>query len=72
MDGCDDIGPRDVEDLIAALVALEVVEGRIGGLKHRAHRAICNDDAGGKGSPERGVRGSHSVLSLPSRRRIGP
>jgi nucleotide-binding universal stress UspA family protein len=40
----DDVGPRDVEDLVAALVALEVVEPEVGGLQHGAHRAVGDDD----------------------------
>ncbi|CAB4956728.1 unannotated protein [freshwater metagenome] len=63
--GRDDVGPRDVEDLVAALVPLEVVEGGVGGLEHRAHRSVGNDDAGGKCRAERGVLGAHSDRSLP-------
>ena len=44
MDAADDVGPRDVEDLVAALVALEVVEAQIVRLEHGAHRAVGNHD----------------------------
>ena len=48
----DDVGPGDVEDLVAALVALEVVEGGVGGLQHGAHGAVGDDDALGQGAAE--------------------
>jgi hypothetical protein len=37
-----EFGAGDVEDLVAALVALEVVQGRVGRLQHRAHRPVCH------------------------------
>ena len=54
MDGADDVGPGDVEDLVAALVPLEVVEGEVAGLQHRAHRAVGDDDAAAQGSAQGG------------------
>ena len=50
--GPDDVGPRDVEDLVAALVALEVVERGVLTLQHGAHRAVGHDDALGQRCPE--------------------
>ena len=51
--GADDVGPGHVEDLVAALVALVVVEAGalalVGGLQHRAHGAVGDDDAFGEG-----------------------
>ena len=43
-----DVGSRDVEHLVAALVALEVVHRRVAVLQHRAHRAVGDDDAAGQ------------------------
>ena len=48
MDRAHDVGAGDVEDLVAALVALEVVERQVVLLQHRAHRAVRDDDALGK------------------------
>ena len=45
MDVRDDVRPRDVEDLVAALELLEVVlERRVAALQHGAHRPIGDDD----------------------------
>ena len=44
VDGADHVGPGVVEDLVAALVALEVVEREVGRLEHRAHRAVRDQD----------------------------
>ena len=49
VDRPDDIGPGDVEDLVAALVPLEIVQGQVMCLQHRAHRAVGDDDSGGEG-----------------------
>ena len=38
-----DVGPSGVEDLVAALESLEIVERQVGGLEHRAHRAVRDD-----------------------------
>ena len=54
-----DVGAGDVEDLVAALVALEVVELQVVGLQHRAHGAVGDDDAGG----ERTTQGGNPVGS---------
>ena len=48
VDRADHVRPGDVEDLVAALVALEVVEGQVVLLQHRAHRAVGDDDALGE------------------------
>ena len=50
-----DVGPGDVEDLVAALEPGEVVQRRILRLQHRAHRAVRHQDA-------RGERGEQRVL----------
>ncbi|MFN8146942.1 MAG: PAC2 family protein [Candidatus Nanopelagicales bacterium] len=52
VDGPDDVGARDVEDLVAALEVAEVVEGQVVGLQHRAHRAVGDDDARGERAAE--------------------
>ncbi len=48
VDGAHDVRPGDVEDLVAALVALEVVQRQVVRLQHRAHRAVGDDDALGE------------------------
>ena len=49
VDRADDVGPRDVEDLVAALVPVGSRRGRgRAGLEHRAHRAVGDDDALGE------------------------
>ena len=58
----DQLGPGHVEDLVAALVPLEVVQRRVGGLEHGAHRPVRHDDALGEGLAKRaatvgGMRG---------------
>ena len=45
MDAADDVRAGDVEDLVAALETLEVVEAEVGRLQHRAHRPVGDDDA---------------------------
>ncbi len=45
MDGPDHLGAGDVEDFVAALVPLEVGEGQVVLLQHRAHRAVGDEDA---------------------------
>ena len=52
VDGADHVGPGDVEDLVAALEALEVVERQVRGLQHGAHRAVGDDDPFGEGVAE--------------------
>ncbi len=58
MDGADDVGAGDVQDLVAALEVLEVLERGVLGLEHRAHRAVGHHDTGGEGFPERCGSGS--------------
>jgi hypothetical protein len=48
----DDVGPGDVEDLVAPLVSLEVVEGGVGRLQHGPHGAVGDDDTLGEGAAE--------------------
>ena len=43
----DDIGPGDVEYLVAALMSFEVVEAQIVGLQHGPRCTIGNDDTAG-------------------------
>jgi hypothetical protein len=45
VDATHHVGPRDVEDLVAALQPLEVVEGQVGGLEHRAHGPVGDEYA---------------------------
>ena len=70
VDAADDVRPGDVEDLVAALVALEVVHRGVGRLEHRAHRAVGDEDTLG----ERGAEevGAAAQCGGPSRRGIGP
>ena len=56
----DDVRPGRVQHLVTAFVALEVVQRRVAGLDHRAHRAVGNDDARREGRPE----GRGSLRSL--------
>jgi hypothetical protein len=44
VDLTDDVRAGDVEDLVAALVALEVVETEVEALQHGAHRPVGNED----------------------------
>ena len=48
VDRADDVGAGDVEDLVAALEVLEVLERRVLRLEHRAHRAVGDHHAGGE------------------------
>ena len=45
----DDVGAGGVEDLVAALELLEVLQGGVLGLEHRAHRAVGDHHTGGEG-----------------------
>jgi hypothetical protein len=42
MNAAHNVRARNVENLVTALMALEIFEGRIFGLEHCAHRAIGN------------------------------
>ena len=44
VDAAHDVGARGVEDLVAALQSLEVLQGQVRCLKHRAHRTIGDHD----------------------------
>ena len=44
VDGPDDVRPGEVEDLVAALMAVEVAEGDGAGLEHGAHGPVGHDD----------------------------
>ncbi len=48
VDGLDDVGPRHVQDLVAALMLLEVLHRRSGFLQHGAHRPVGDHDALGQ------------------------
>ncbi len=50
--GGDDVGPGDVEDLVAALQTREVIEVQVAGLQHRPHRAVGHDDPLAQGAPQ--------------------
>ncbi len=53
----DDVRAGDVEDLVAALQLLEVVQRRVLRLEHGAHRAVGDHHAGGEGLSEGGHAG---------------
>ncbi|GAA2903495.1 hypothetical protein GCM10010517_69510 [Streptosporangium fragile] len=53
MHRADDVGAGDVENLVAALVTLEVVEGDVVGLKHRPHGPVGDHDTLGQDFTER-------------------
>lgn len=62
VDRLDHVGAGDVEDLVAALEPLEVVETEVGRLEHRAHRPVGDDDARGDGGLQgSSARGEHGV-----------
>ena len=65
--GAHDVGTGDVEDLVAALVALEVVERGVGRLEHRAHGAIRHDDALGEGTAKEVGAAAHRRQSMRAR-----
>ena len=48
-----DVGPGYVQDLVAAFVAVEIVNGGVARLEHRAHGPICHHNSLGKGGPKR-------------------
>ena len=52
VDAAHDVGPGHGQDLVAALVALEVVEAQVVRLQHRAHRAVGDDHALGERTAE--------------------
>ena len=61
VDGPHHVGPGHVEDLVAALELVEVVQRQVVGLQHRAHRPVADDDTSGQlaaqvGHPWRIVR----------------
>ena len=66
-----DVGPGDVEDLVAALEALEVVQSEVGSLQHRAHRAVGDDDTltqrVEQRRPSTGFRHGHQATEGPTR-----
>lgn len=49
VDGAHDVGAGDVEDFVAALQVLEVLQCRVLRLEHGAHRAVRHHDPGGEG-----------------------
>ena len=69
----DDVDPADAEDLVAALVALVVVEAGalavVGGLQHRAHGAVGDHDALGQGRSQGLGRVAHRGHSRSRPRR---
>ncbi|GAA0988146.1 hypothetical protein GCM10009551_042520 [Nocardiopsis tropica] len=44
----DDVGTGEVEDVVASLVALELVEVEIVSLEHGAHSSVRHEDASGQ------------------------
>ena len=57
----DDVRPGHVEDLVAALEAGEVVQRRVLGLQHRAHRAVGHEHALGERGQQRVLGGGWSL-----------
>ncbi len=53
----DDVGTGDVQDLVAALQLLEILEGRVLGLQHRAHGSVGHHHTGGQRLPQCGGPG---------------
>ena len=58
----DDVRPGHVEDLVAALEAGEVVQRRVLGLQHRAHRAVGHENALGERGQQGVLAGGWSLL----------
>ncbi|HET7527144.1 MAG TPA: hypothetical protein VFK10_14475, partial [Burkholderiaceae bacterium] len=58
MDLLDDVRPRLVEDLVAALEVIEVVERQIRFLQLRAHRAVTHQYPLRQGVEQVGVIGA--------------
>ncbi len=73
VDARDHVGPGGVEDLVAALVALEVVETEVGGLDHGAHGAVRDDHTLGQGGEEirRRLRHERIVVAAAAQGRRG-
>ena len=46
-----DVGPGDVQYLVAALVTSEVFDGGITRLEHRTHCPVCHDDSLAESGP---------------------
>ena len=63
------VRPGDVEDLVAPLQPLEVVEGQVGGLQHRPHRPVGDEDPVGQHIQQRSPHGSRLVRPLRHRSR---
>jgi hypothetical protein len=57
VDRTDDVRARQVEDLVAALEILEVLERGVLRLEHGAHGSVGHDHPGGQGVSERGHTG---------------
>jgi hypothetical protein len=53
VDLADHVGAADGEDLVAALVLLEVVEAEVEALQHRAHRTVGHDHPLAQGGAQR-------------------
>ncbi len=56
------VGSGDVEDLVASLMALEVVQAQVVRLEHGAHPPVGDDDAGTEGLTE-GESSAHRPLT---------
>ena len=65
VDALDDIGPGAHEQLVAAVVALEVVDAQVGVLDHRAHRAVTHEHALLHGPQER--QGAPALVQVKPR-----
>ena len=57
--------PGNVQNLVAALMPLEVIQGRICRLKHRAHRTVGNQNAlGQRGAQDIGAGRHRGILPV--------
>lgn len=65
MDGPDDVRAGHIQDFVAAFEVLEVLECRVLGLEHRAHRPVGYDHSGG----ERFAKGVDSGPAVSGRGR---
>ncbi len=66
----DDLGPGDIEDLVAAVEVLEVRQGQIRRLQHRAHRPVSDQDPLEHGIEQGGLRRNrHNRQNRPRRDR---
>ena len=64
VDRADHVGTGDVEDLVATLEPLEVVQAQVVLLEHRAHRPVGDHDAFGESAAQSLGLSGHGVLGM--------